>query len=107
MLRQVLEAVEAADGAVDLRALSRDLGVEPSALEGMIQHWVRKGLLADSGTEGDGDVRSGSVSGGCGTCDVACGGAADCPFVVRAPRTVGLVPRTHGPRRAARSGSEG
>jgi hypothetical protein len=45
VLRQVLEELESLKGPVSLNDLSRKLGVEWSALEGMIAFWVRKGRL--------------------------------------------------------------
>ena len=47
MLKQVLREIETAQGPITVRALSRKLGVEPNALEGMIQFWVRKGRIQD------------------------------------------------------------
>lgn len=96
MLRRVLERVEASDGAVDLRALSRALGVEQSALEGMIQHWVRKRRLADSGAGVglmvDSRGEDGTAAGACASCRRSCSGATACPFLLRAPRTIAFVP---------------
>ena len=45
MLRQVLETLEQAQGPIPLDELSRQLGIEHSALEGMVSFWVRKGRL--------------------------------------------------------------
>ena len=45
LLRQVLQEIESAQGPISLNDLSRKLGVEPSALEGMISFLVRKGRL--------------------------------------------------------------
>jgi len=47
VLQQVLREIESARGPVDASALSRKLGVEQSALEGMLQFWVRKGRLRE------------------------------------------------------------
>ena len=90
MLHQVLEAVAASDGAVDLRCLSRSLGVEPGALEGMIQFWVRKGKLVDSRTDGPP-----SAAASCRSCDVSCSAATACPFIMGAPRTVSVTQENH------------
>ncbi|PDW02810.1 FeoC-like transcriptional regulator [Candidatus Viridilinea mediisalina] len=49
MLHQVLHAFESADGPLALDDLSRQLGIERSALEGMIAFWVRKGRLQELG----------------------------------------------------------
>jgi DNA-binding HxlR family transcriptional regulator len=45
MLSQILQELERADGAIDLNELSRRLGVQRSALDGMIETLVRKGRL--------------------------------------------------------------
>lgn len=82
MLQQVLEALETATGPVSLTELSRELGIERGALEGMIAFWVRKGRLQDS---------AGLVCGGsCGGCGAAPGG---CAFNRSAPRTITLLER--------------
>ena len=81
MLREVLQAIEGADGAVHIGELSQRLGIERSALEGMIDYWVHKGRLQlrDS-DEADGS----STSGHCGS---SCTGTATCHFVARMPKT--------------------
>lgn len=78
MLQQVLQAFEAASGPVSLDELSRELGVERSALEGMIAFWVRKGRLKESGGA------CGSAQPGC-SCSSHPGG---CSFDRAGPRTI-------------------
>jgi hypothetical protein len=53
MLAEILKALEEADGPVDLNRLSREMSVERSALEGMLQTLVRQGKLreVDPGSE--------------------------------------------------------
>jgi hypothetical protein len=53
MLAQIIDEFKRADGPLDLNELSRRLGVERSALEGMLQLLVRQGKLCEigSGTE--------------------------------------------------------
>jgi len=53
MLAQIIDEFKRADGLLDLNELSRRLGVERSALEGMLQLLVRQGKLCEigSGTE--------------------------------------------------------
>ncbi|OQY27656.1 MAG: hypothetical protein B6243_12755 [Anaerolineaceae bacterium 4572_5.2] len=48
MLHQVLNEFKSAQGALNLSDLARKLKVEQSALDGMIQFWVRKGRIEDS-----------------------------------------------------------
>ena len=45
MLHHVLHEFQSAPGALNLNDLARKLNVERSALEGMIQFWVRKGKI--------------------------------------------------------------
>lgn len=80
MLHQVLQAFETATGPVSLDELSRELGVERSALEGMIDFWVRKGRLRDR------------VSGMCNaaTCSGCAARDGGCVFDRAAPRTIVL-----------------
>lgn len=89
MLRELLRLVEAADGPISLAELGRQLGVDAAVLDGMLQHWVRKGrLVMDGGAAtpcADGYM---SVGGGCGSC----AGVAACPFIVRLPITYRLNP---------------
>ena len=59
--------------------LSRRLGIERSALEGMIAYWVQKGrLIDDDGT---------ACSPASGHCSTSCTGAADCAFVAKMPKS--------------------
>lgn len=88
MLRQVLAELEAASGPVNINELSRKLGIERSALEGMIQFWVRKGRLK-SGAQAAAEMAEQCTSGGCG---MACSGPADCPYVIKLPQSYTLNP---------------
>jgi hypothetical protein len=63
MLYQILEALEAANGLVSLNELSRQLQIEPGALEGMIAFWVRKGRLKDTAVSGCAGSRRGCTCG--------------------------------------------
>lgn len=47
MLSQILHELESSNGPIDLNDLSRRLGVQRSALDGMIQFLVRKGRLRE------------------------------------------------------------
>ena len=75
MLQIVLERFENAGGPVDLNQLARELHIDRSALEGMVQFWVRKGRIVDEVTRYNGaDVMcSGGACHGCGvsgSCDI-------------------------------------
>jgi len=47
MLSRIIKELERAGGAIDLNELSRRLGVQRSALDGMIETLVRKGRLRE------------------------------------------------------------
>ncbi len=83
MLRQVLREIEAAQGSINLNDLSHKLGIERSALEGMIQFWVRKGRLKDDEREN----KQIFAECGDGSCGVSCPGPQGCPFITKLPRT--------------------
>lgn len=81
MLHQVLYEVEHAHGPVLLTDLSRKLGLAPSALQGMLEFWVRKGRL-----RGDGDSAVACTTGS-SHCGSGCGGSDTCAFVAKMPRS--------------------
>lgn len=89
MLREVLQAVEAADGPITLNELSRRLDIDPGVLDGMLAHWSRRGRVTV-------DTQAGIACAGT-TVAVRCScgsgepGAA-CPFMARMPRTY-IVPQ--------------
>ncbi len=94
MLHAILHELQTASGPMTLRQLSRRLGVQESALEGMIQFWVRKGRLAvDEGAGGVTEMRvcSGIV---CGL--RSCPGPGACPLTLKTPARFRLsVPGRH------------
>ena len=87
MLRQVLAEIKSADGTISLNELAGKLNIEPSALEGMIQFWIRKGRLKET------DVAREPVGQACNTasCACSCPGPQDCPFVMTPPRTLSIT----------------
>ncbi len=82
MLKQVLEEIKIVNAPVTVQALSRRLRIDPSALQGMIEFWVRKGELRD-----DDAADECAPDGGCGS---SCTGAASCSFIVDMPRSYSL-----------------
>ena len=81
MLNQVLREIENSSGPITVRKLSRKMGVEPDALEGMIQFWVRKGRL-----QVDQDEPSGANC----SCDPSsndCAPVSDCVFIAKMPNS--------------------
>jgi hypothetical protein len=75
-LRQVLTMFETAVAPLSLQQMAHELGVSLEQLEGMIQHWVRKGKIRESGSVTE-----------CGSC----GSKDGCAFVMEMPRTFELV----------------
>ncbi|WP_420643878.1 FeoC-like transcriptional regulator [Candidatus Leptofilum sp.] len=78
-LRQVLTIFETAVTPLSLPQIARQLDVSPQRLETMIQHWVRKGKIRESGSLTE-----------CGSC----GQHGACPFVMEMPRTYELARET-------------
>ncbi len=72
---QVLEAVEKAESTLNLNELSRALNVERTALEGIIEFWVRKGKIMRLNES----VCASADCSGCG---------AACPMKSKLPRGV-------------------
>ena len=88
MLDQVLQEIETAQSAQNLGDLSRKLGIERSALDGMIQFWMRKGRLIDD------DAVETQVRAVCsiGSCGASCTGTSNCAFVAKMPKTYSISP---------------
>lgn len=84
MLHDVLRLIEQADGPVLLGDLSRQLGVAPSALQGMIEFWVRKGRL-QVGAETAAAGRAASTG-----CAPSCCSTDLCVFTAKMPKTYTL-----------------
>ena len=89
MLRQILQELASAQGPVNMNDLSRKLGVERSALQGMIDYWVRKGRLQDD----DQALEAAMSVCTSGNCSTSCPGPQGCPFVMKMPRTFSLISR--------------
>jgi hypothetical protein len=86
MLNQVLQEIKFAQSALNLSDLSHKLGIERSALDGMIQFWVRKGKLRDD------DADLAAVMSTCSppSCGGSCAGMATCPFIAKMPKTYSI-----------------
>lgn len=78
LLISVLQSIQTAGGPVTLGELSHQLEIEPGALEGIIEFWVRKGRLTASG-----GTAAACGPAACSACTPS--GEAGCPFVVGAP----------------------
>ncbi len=80
-LRRVLQAFEEAQCTVRLDLLSRQLNLDPTTLDSMIQYWVRKGQIQEVEDMPD----------NCNTCHVS-----GCPFILKMPKRYTLVQRAAG-----------
>jgi hypothetical protein len=65
MLQRIYEELKAADGPVDLPRLARTLGIDRSALDGMLMQMVRLGKLRELTSERSADVCCTGCSGSC------------------------------------------
>lgn len=90
MLNQVLQEIANAKEPLSLTALSNKLAIEPSALDGMLAHWVRKGKLRDD----DAEETSACHTDGAGSCGSTCTSPAHCPFVAKIPKTYSIPVKT-------------
>ncbi len=81
MLNQVLHEIENTRGTITIGELSRKIGVEPTALDGMIQFWVQKGRLKSE----DDQINGASCS--CGTGSNICPPVSECVFIAKMPKT--------------------
>ncbi len=91
MLRDVLQAVQSAQGPVTLVELSRRLSLDPGVLDGMLQHWERKGkLMINAGSAVACDLDCATIECTCGTGT----GSSCCPFIARLPRSYSAVVQT-------------
>ena len=82
MLARLLEELEAARQPLTLTELSARLGIEPAALEGMIQTLIRMGKLRD-----DREAAVDACELRCASCDQA----SACALLAHMPRTYSLV----------------
>ncbi len=76
LLRQVLTLFETASTPLSLPQMAHALSVSPQRLEGMLEYWVRKGKIRQSG-----------ATMACGSCH----GQGACPFMLHLPRSFELV----------------
>jgi hypothetical protein len=83
MLRQVLLEIKNAHGTVSLNDLSRKMGIERSALGGMLDHLVHKGYLRDDSQDIAEAINTCSPE----SCGGSCAGQASCPFIAQIPKT--------------------
>jgi hypothetical protein len=82
MLRHVLLEIKNARGTVSLNDLSRKMGIERSALGGMLDHLVHKGHLRDDSQDIAVVINTCSPE----SCGGSCAGQASCPFSAQIPK---------------------
>ncbi len=83
MLQRILNEFESAAGGISINELGQRLGMDRSALEGMIGYLVRKGILRDEAAAG---MKCGPEGSACASC------AKHCPFAaVKMPHAYTLV----------------
>jgi hypothetical protein len=78
ILHTILKTIQEADAPISLAQLADQLDIEPGALEGMIDFWVRKGRIRVH----DGQACASS----CGSC-----GVDGCPLILHMPRQFEVV----------------
>ena len=83
MLNQVLYEIETAQRPITLQELSHKMGIDLSALEGMLLFWVRKGRIQND-DEGD------SCESKLGSCGLSCSGTENCAFIAKMPKTYSI-----------------
>ena len=83
MLQKVIREIQKSGDTISLNELSQKLGIEPSALEGMLDYCVRKGIL---GGKNNPTVEQ-DCSQPAGDCGCSCEGYSGCPFIARMPKT--------------------
>ncbi len=88
MLQRVLQEIESAQAPITLNQLAYKLGLERSALEGMIKFWIRKGRIQEVEPE------TTAPSPTCSSCATTCPGPQGCPFIMKMPRAFTIVKRS-------------
>ena len=68
MLGGILREMSNSPGPLSVLEIGRRLGIDRSALEGMLETLVRLGKLAEVSAAYSGDCRGCSGCGGCGSC---------------------------------------
>ena len=67
MLIQLLKEIENSNGVIRISELSKKLDADPAVVEGMLEHWVRKGRIQRSG-----DYLSACKPNACSQCCHSC-----------------------------------
>jgi hypothetical protein len=83
MLNQVLNEIENARGPITIHELGHKLEINPAALEGMLEFWVRKGRIQN-------DEQAASCESGISSCGSSCSGTSNCTFIAKMPKTYSI-----------------
>lgn len=94
MINQVLHEIENTQGALNMNELSRKLGVDRTALDGMIQFLVHKGYLVDD----DAAQLAAGDSCATGSCGGSCPGPSHCTFIAKMPKSYSVSTRIKSTR---------
>ncbi|MEN8234970.1 MAG: FeoC-like transcriptional regulator [Actinomycetota bacterium] len=87
ILDRLLDELHTAQGPIMNSALARRLGIDESALDGMIGVLTAKGVLSVPAEFVGGDAATCSGA----ACGSSCVGLEKCPFVLNVPETYSLV----------------
>ncbi len=85
MLNQILTEIQQASGPITINELSRRMGIDSSALQGMIDFWVRKGRLRDDDALVEDEAACDTDA-----CGDNCFGLSACPFTAKMPRSYSI-----------------
>lgn len=90
VLDLVLAEARRADGPLLMRDLAARMGIQESALRGIVEVLVRKGVMSPE---------AGEASAVCleTACRRRCTGLADCPFVAEVPASYTIISASPGP----------
>ena len=89
MIRNLINMIETSSGPLNTKTLSKNLGIEESALTGMIEYLARKEKLQDD----DKLAHITPVNNSSGIC-TNCQGPTHCPMMVKVPKTYSLRKKT-------------
>ena len=82
ILDRLIDELHRARGPVSSSTLSLELGIDHSALDGMLDTLVARGALVGDGNTGE------LMACGGGSCGISCSGIDTCPLIVPAPQVL-------------------
>lgn len=87
VLALVLQELQKSKEPLSVAVLSKKLNIDPSALEGMLDHWVRKKRLIENSAQGEVPANCAACGGHARSCHCS----AQCPFIARMPKTYSIA----------------